>query len=146
MARGVQYLELERPDAIGLTIFKAHDVVDLRGDRAKLSPQRLPLGNHVPLGVVHGDRHGAECLPQLVESRDVIEVGVREEDRLHCGAARACDLDDQLGLQVGVDDSGVVRVLVLDKVRVRGEPSVGGDLDVDRHKVLRTIRCRSVSR
>src|SRR5439155_21466472 len=60
VARGVQYLEPERTDAIGLTSFKAHDVVDLRGDRAKLSPQRLPLGNHVPLGVVHGDRHGAE--------------------------------------------------------------------------------------
>ena len=142
----MQHLELERPDAIGLACREAHDVVELRRERAELSPQRLSFGNHLPFGVVHGDRHGAECLPQLVESRDVIEVGVREDDRLHVGAARTCDFDDLLGLQVGVDDSGVVRVLVLDQVGVRGEPPVGGDLDVDRHKVLRTIRCRSVSR
>ena len=76
----------------------------------------------------------------------MIEVGVREEDRLHVRTAASRDIDDKVWLEVGVDDHRVVRIFVLDEIGVGAEAAVGGDLDANSQSDLRTIRWRSVSR
>ena len=80
---------------------------------------------------MHRDRHVAELLPQAVQTRHVVDVGVGEQYRLDVGAAPADQLDHLLGLQVGVDDNGVVAGLVLDQVGVGRELAVGRRLDVE---------------
>ncbi len=93
-----------------------------------------------------GDRNRSERIAKLVQPRDVVEVGVREQDRLDIRLAVARSVDDELRLEVGVDHHRIVRVLVLDEVRVRAEPAVGGDLDVQPQRFFLTTRYRSVSR
>ena len=50
-------------------------------------------------------------------------------DRPHASATLADQVDDQFGLEIGVDDDCVTGVLVLDQVGVGAELPVGGRLD-----------------
>ena len=77
---------------------------------------------------------------------DVIEVSVRQKDRSDVDAPLARGVDDQLRLEVGVDDDGVMRRLVFDQVGVGAESPIGGDLDPNLHKALRTTTYGPVSR
>ena len=49
------------------------------------------------------------------------------------GATAPRQLDDEVGLEVGVDDHGVAGLLVFDEVGVGAEPAVGGHLYAKAH-------------
>ena len=133
MSRGVQHLELERACAIGLTFDECRDVVQARREWTELFTQRLPFLDDVLFGLVDRDRDGPERLPQLMQSSDVVDVGVGQQDGFHVRAAGFRSFEDQLGFEVGVDHHSVVRLVIVDEVGVGAEASVGGDLDVHRH-------------
>src|SRR5206468_12049842 len=68
---------------------------------------------------------------QRVEAGDMIDVRVRQQDCAHPGVAGADELDHRLGLEIRVDDDRIMRVAVLDEVRVRAELGIGGRLDLE---------------
>ena len=142
----MQDIELEGPGAVDLPFGEPGQVVDPGRDRAELEPQRPAFLDHLPLRLVDRDRDRAERLTQLVQAGDVVEVCVREQDRLDGRAPAPRLFDDEVGFEVGVDDHRVVGVLVFDQVGVGTEAPVGRDLDVEPHKVLRTTWTGPASR
>ena len=58
---------------------------------------------------------------------------MRQENRPDVRAALARGVDDEGGLEVGVDHDGVVRVIVHNQIRVGAEPAVSRDLDANGH-------------
>ena len=88
----------------------------------------------------------SELCEQGGQAGDVVDVGVGQQDRLNVRQPPAHEIDHQPGLEVGVDDDGVVGVFVLDEIGVGAELAVGGGFDADRHRVLRTMVWCSVSR
>src|SRR5713226_3758859 len=80
---------------------------------------------------MHRDRDRAERRAQLVQSRDVVDVRVSEEDGLDADASVAREVDHLLWVEVGIDDHRIVRRIVLDQVGVGPPPPVGRDLDAN---------------
>jgi len=96
---------------------------------------------------VDGNRHGTELVQQLRQAADVVDVRVGQKDGLHDRPALTDEVDHQPWLEVGVDDDSVVRVDVLDEVRVGAESSVGRGGDAQLQvSVFRRIRCLPASR
>src|SRR5450759_5245562 len=143
VTRGVQHLKRQRTGSKRLPLVQAHHVLEWTRRRAELATQRATFRRDVPLCFVEPYGNRPECLRQRWQAADVVDVGVRKQDGLDVRVPRPRQVDHELGLEVGVDDNRVLRVLILDEVRVGPELAVRRRLDTKPHDASRATVCTS---
>ena len=139
MPWSVQHLEYKRPGGERLALDQAFHVFSRVCRRSEFAAHRCAIGDEPPFHVVYRDTDGSERSDQVGQARDVVDVGVSQEDRFDVGLPFAHQVDHQLRLEVGVDHHGVVSRLVFDQIGVGMKLAVSRCLDAKFQSVLRTI-------
>src|ERR1700687_112458 len=146
MTRCVQHVESKRAGTKCLAPDKAYYVLCRVQRRSELPAYRLAFGDEFSFCIVHRDGDRSERRKEGLQAADVTEVGVRQQNRFDIGLPVADQIDHELRLEVGVDHDCVVSLFILDQVRVGAELPVGGRLDANAHRSLRTKAWSPVSR
>ncbi len=121
--RRMEHVELDGPQAEHVAILRAHVDIHAGGD-GHSEPGRLHLDLSVAgqSGFVQVNR-GAGGRLHLRRRSHVVEVGMREHDRLHAQPVMLHHAQDLLGLIAGIDDHALPRDLIAeDRAVARQHP------------------------